>query len=168
MLQVIGPLGNSYPDPDGDFIAVAGGIGLASLFALMSKYRRQAYLFYGAMNRDELVMLEEARELSKEIFITTDDGSEGRKGLITDALRDYLDHSLPAQRPSQVYACGPAPMLRAVSELACSNRLSCYTSLEEHMACGIGACLGCVVKTVAGQKRVCKEGPVFNVQDIIW
>ncbi len=168
MLQVIGPLGNSYPEPTGHFIAVAGGIGIASLVAFMSKYRRQAYLFYGAMKRDELVMLEEVRELSKEAFITTDDGSDGRKGLITDALRDFLDNSLPSQRQSQVYACGPAPMLRAMSEIARSNRLSCYASIEEHMACGIGACLGCMVKTVAGQKRVCKEGPIFNVEDIIW
>jgi dihydroorotate dehydrogenase electron transfer subunit len=168
MLQIIGPLGNSYPDPAGDFIAVAGGIGFASLFAFMSKYRRQAYLFYGAMKRDELVMLDEAREFSKETFITTDDGSDGRKGLITEALRDFLDHSLLTQLPSKVYACGPPPMLRALSEIARSNRLSCYTSLEEHMACGIGACLGCVVKTVAGQKRVCKEGPIFNIEDIIW
>src|SRR5208283_5074698 len=68
VLQVIGPLGNSYPEPTGDFIAVAGGIGIASLVAFMSKYRRQAYLFYGAMKRDELVMLEEVRELSKEAF----------------------------------------------------------------------------------------------------
>jgi len=168
MLQVIGPLGNSYPEPAGDFIAVAGGIGFASLFAFMSKYRRQAYLFYGATKRDELVMLDEARELTKEIFITTDDGSDGRKGLITDELSDFLDRSLLIRRPSQVYACGPVPMLRALSEIARSNRLSCYISLEEHMACGIGACLGCMVKTVAGQKRACKEGPVFNIEDMIW
>jgi len=167
-LQVIGPLGNSYPEPDGDFIAVAGGIGIASLFAFMSKYRRRAYLFYGAMNKDELVMLDVVRELSKETFISTIDGSDGRKGLITDELRDFLDQAILARRPAQVYACGPVPMLRALAEIARSNSLSCYSSLEEHMACGIGACLGCMVKTVAGQQRVCKEGPVFNVEDLIW
>ncbi|HXW69432.1 MAG TPA: hypothetical protein VEJ88_07460, partial [Dissulfurispiraceae bacterium] len=110
-LQVIGPLGNSYPEPDGDFIAVAGGIGIASLFAFMSKYRRQAYLFYGAQNKDELVMLDAARELSKETFLSTCDGSDGCKGLITDELRDFLNRVIPARRPAQVYACGPVPML---------------------------------------------------------
>lgn len=164
MLQVIGPLGNSYPAPDGDFIAVAGGVGIASLLPFLREYRKRAFLFYGAMSSDELVMLEETRELSKEIFITTDDGSDGQKGWITHAVLDFLgrEGELP------VYACGPTPMLKTLSEIVLARGLSCFASMEEHMACGIGACLGCMVKTVSGQKRVCKEGPVFKLGDIIW
>ncbi len=168
VVQVIGPLGNSYPEPDGDFIAVAGGIGIASLIPFIRKYRQRAYLFYGALNTDELVMLEEIRELAKEIFITTDDGSDGQKGWITHAVKDFLAASPGTYHRSQIYACGPVPMLKALSEITRAAGLSCYASMEEHMACGIGACLGCMVKTVNGQKRVCKEGPVFNIEDIVW
>jgi len=177
MLQVIGPLGNSYPEPEGDFIAVGGGIGMASLFPFLRKYSQRAYLFYEAMSTRELIMLEEIRELVKEIFITTDDGSDGQKGWITHAVKDFLDElKIPPHPPLEkgsegglpVYACGPVPMLKTLSEITRTARLTCYASMEEHMACGIGACLGCMVKTVTGQKRVCKEGPVFNIEDIIW
>lgn len=163
-VQVLGPLGNGYPLPDGDFIAVAGGIGFASLFPLLERRPGKAHLFYGARNVDELVMLEEAQALSKELYVAADDGSAGEKGLITDLLSSRL----PALGSGLVYACGPTPMLRALRDLAAAKGLKGYVSLEEHMACGVGACLGCVVKTVSGQKRVCKEGPVFAVEDVIW
>lgn len=176
-LQVIGPLGNSYPEPSGDFIVVAGGIGIASLIPLMRKYEKRAYLFYGAMKSGELVMLEDAAELSRELFITTDDGSRGQKGLITDAVKSFLGSR---EGGMQVYACGPAPMLKALSEFTLAAGIVCHASLEEHMACGIGACLGCMVKVrrqrieAGGRsggweyRRVCKEGPVFDVADVIW
>jgi dihydroorotate dehydrogenase electron transfer subunit len=178
IINVIGPLGNSYPEPYGDFIAVAGGIGIASLFPLLEKYKNRAYLFYGARNREELVILNEVKALSKEIFIATDDGSEGQKGLVTGLLKDSLlvtRYSLP------IYACGSTPMLKELSKLVTRYSLpcKCYVSLEEHMACGVGACLGCVTKVrsqkseVRSQnnwtyKRVCKEGPVFEIEDIVW
>ncbi len=189
VLQVIGPLGNSYPEPEGDFIAVAGGIGIASLLPLIRRYRKRAYLFYGAMNTDELVMFEETKELVKEIFITTDDGSDGQKGWITHAVKDFLGASRSAlggiRQGLRVYACGPVPMLKTLSEITRAAELTCYASMEEHMACGIGACLGCVVKVrkqptpppLPGgdllneqfiYKRVCKEGPIFNIGDILW
>lgn len=167
-ITIIGPLGNSYPDPQGDFIAVAGGVGIASLFPLLSKHAGKAHLFYGARNSDELVFATESGTLVKGISIATDDGSAGEKGFITEHLRHCLGalpgpaHRLP------VYACGPTPMLKAVAQMAHERGLSCYVSLEEHMACGIGACLGCMVKTVSGQKRVCKEGPVFEAGDVVW
>ncbi len=174
MLQVIGPLGNSYSDPEGDFIAVAGGIGIASLLPFMRKYKKHAYLFYGAMKSDELVMLEEARELSKKIFITTDNGSDGQEGCVTCAVEDFIREARITQPASggagalPIYSCGPTAMLKELSRIARAAGLMCCASLEEHMACGIGACLGCMVKTVTGQKRVCKEGPIFNLEDIIW
>lgn len=176
-LQVIGPLGNSYPEPSGDFIVVAGGIGIASLIPFMRKYEKRAYLFYGAMRSGELVMLEDAAELSMELFVSTDDGSRGQKGLITDSVKSFLGER---ERGMQVYACGPAPMLKALSEITSPAGIVCHASLEEHMACGIGACLGCMVKVRSRRiesgkrgreweyRRVCKEGPIFDLADIIW
>lgn len=178
VINVIGPLGNSYPEPHGDFIALAGGIGIASLLHLLARFKNKAYLFYGARNKEELVMLNEARAISKESFITTDDGSEGEKGLIIDSLMKFFN-SLPITHyPLPIYACGPTPMLRELSKVVADKEIKCYISLEEHMACGIGTCLGCVVK-VRDQntedrtqnwtyKRVCKEGPVFAIEDIVW
>ena len=168
IIDVIGPLGNSYSAPEGGFIAIAGGIGIVSLLPLLRRFKKRAYLFYGARNKDELIMLNEARSLSKEIFITTDDGSEGEKGLITDSLSDFLNPSRITHYALPIYACGPTPMLKELSKVVADKDIKCYVSLEEHMACGVGACLGCVVKTVSGYKRVCKEGPVFDIREIIW
>jgi len=173
VLQVVGPLGNSYPEPKKDFIAVAGGIGIASLLPFLRKYPKRAFLFYGALSNDELVMLDEARELSKEIFITTDDGSDGQKGWITHAVKDFLKEMTIHPSSPRVYACGPAAMLKTLSWITHAARLTCYASMEEHMACGIGACLGCMVKVrKRGReweyKRVCKEGPIFDLKDIVW
>ncbi len=200
IINAIGPLGNSYPEPNDDFITVAGGIGIASLFPLLEKYKKRAYLFYGARNREELVMLNEAKALSKEIFITTDDGSEGQKGLVTDLLKNFFDASRITHHASRIYACGPTPMLKELYRIIKSQIpnpksqiIKCYVSLEEHMACGVGACLGCVVKVRSQNqnikrfwcsaehsrsecsgtedwtyKRVCKEGPVFNLEEIVW
>ena len=167
-IGIIGPIGNGYPPPDGDFIAVAGGVGIASLFPLLERYPDRAYLFYGTRSRDELVMLDESRAVSKEVFIATNDGSEGQKGLITDLLKGFLDTSRITHHALRIYACGPAPMMRALSGVIEGRAIRCFASLEEHMACGVGACLGCMVKTVSGQKRVCKEGPVFDIGEIVW
>ncbi|MDI6801615.1 MAG: dihydroorotate dehydrogenase electron transfer subunit [Thermodesulfovibrionales bacterium] len=177
-INVIGPLGNSYPEPQEDFIAVAGGIGIASLLPLLSRFKKKAYLFYGARNSDELVMLNEAKSLSKEVAITTDDGSEGQKGLITDVLRDFLNSSRITYHALQIYACGPMPMIKELSSICMNKGLRCYASFEEHMACGVGACHGCVIKVRRQNtedrtqkwiyERVCKEGPVFDVREIVW
>lgn len=166
-LQVLGPLGNSYPLPEKDFIAVAGGIGFASLLPLLARCPGKAHFFYGARNSDELVMAVEAELMARDMVVATDNGSAGRKGLITGALEDYLSsHSGGPALP--VYACGPASMLKALRRIVAEKGMRCYVSLEEHMACGVGACLGCVVRTTSGYKRVCKEGPVFDMEDIVW
>lgn len=178
LINVIGPLGNNYPIPEGDFIAIAGGIGIASLFPLLEQFKRRAYLFYGTRNKEELIMLPEVKSLVKELFITTDDGSEGKRGLITEVLRDFLNSLFVTRYSLPIYACGPTPMLKELSQIIAGKDVKCYISLEEHMACGVGACLGCVVKVRSqktedrGQtwtyKRVCKEGPVFDMEDIVW
>ncbi|MDO9573133.1 MAG: dihydroorotate dehydrogenase electron transfer subunit, partial [Candidatus Omnitrophota bacterium] len=106
----------------------------------------------------------EFKELGCAVKFSTDDGSLGFSGRVTDLLKAVLAQGLS----SKIFACGPAPMLKAVTRIACENNIDSQLSLEEHMACGIGACLGCVVSTKSGYKRVCKDGPVFSGQELIW
>jgi dihydroorotate dehydrogenase electron transfer subunit len=113
-------------------------------------------------------MLDEARVLAKEVFLTTDDGSAYRKGLITGPLKEHIESAVFINKPLPIYTCGPIPMLKQIACILNGSGLNCSASLEEVMACGVGACLGCVVMTTSGYKRVCKEGPVFNIKDIIW
>ena len=168
IIQMLGPLGNAYPAPEGDFIVLSGGIGIASLFMLLEKYNKRANLFCGARNCDELLMLDEAKALAKDVCITTDDGTACRKGLITEPFKDFIESKSFAKNPLPIYSCGPIPMLRELADIVAGRGLICYASLEEVMACGVGACLGCVTKTTEGYKRVCKEGPVFKIEDIVW
>lgn len=167
-INVLGPLGTYYPKPQGDFIVVAGGIGIASVYALIKEHPLQAVLFYGARLKSELILLDELKPLLKALYISTDDGSLGIKGTAVDALKAYLkrDMKLP------IYACGPKAMLKAVADITRQNALKAFVSMEEHMACGMGACLGCVCKGLENSKatllRVCTEGPVFDSEVLIW
>lgn len=169
-IEVLGPLGNHYPvPPEGQApLVIAGGIGIASVFPFLHNYQGRAFVFYGARNGDEIFMLDELKGMDREVFISTDDGSLGTKGNIVDVLSNYLNSNRTDISNYVLYACGPHPMLKAVSKVAASNNLTAYISMEEHMACGLGACLGCVVKTKTGYKRVCKEGPVFKSEEIVW
>jgi dihydroorotate dehydrogenase electron transfer subunit len=168
VVQMLGPLGNSYPAPSGDFVILTGGIGIASVFSLLDKYPGRAHIFCGARNCDELLMLDDVERLAKKLYVTTDDGTYCRKGLITEPLKEFIESETFKRNPLPIYACGPTLMLRELSKIADGKGLACYISLEEVMACGVGACLGCVTGTVAGYKRVCKEGPVFSIEDVIW
>jgi len=169
-IEVLGPLGTSYPAPaDGQMpLVVAGGIGVASVFPFLLEQRDKAVLFYGARSRDEILMLEELKSICKEVYISTDDGSLGTKGNVVEMLDGYLGDDKMNPNKHVLYACGPHPMLKAVSKLSAMRCVTAYISMEENMACGLGACLGCVVKTKAGYKRVCKEGPVFRSEEIAW
>jgi dihydroorotate dehydrogenase electron transfer subunit len=166
--QLLGPLGNSWPEPQGDFILVAGGIGIASVYSLLELCPQRAHVFCGCRNCDELLMLEDISRLAKKVYVTTDDGSYCRAGLITEPFVEFVESSGFSDNPLPVYACGPNPMLRELANIVRDRNLSCYVSLEEVMACGVGACLGCVCKTKSGYTRICKEGPVFNIRDIVW
>lgn len=173
MLSVLGPLGNSYPMPSEDRTAViiAGGLGIASVFFLAEKIINsggKAVVYYGARTETDLLMIEKLRTLTKHLYISTDDGSCGEKGCVTDMLGNFLSSSPSLASGGMIYACGPEKMLQAVSAIAGDRRIDAYVSLEERMACGIGACLGCVVRTTKGYKRVCKEGPVFRAGDVVW
>ncbi|MEW6213842.1 MAG: dihydroorotate dehydrogenase electron transfer subunit [Nitrospirota bacterium] len=179
VLNVLGPLGKGYPEPESDKtpLLIAGGIGIASIFPLAEALAKKAYVLYGARDKDGLLMLDELKGLTDELIISTDDGSMGEKGTVVDVLNDFLVHLSPITQANpesirgcgySIYACGPKPMLEAVSRIAFKKGLKGYISAEEHMACGVGACLGCAVRTINGYKMVCKEGPVFSIEEIVW
>lgn len=170
MIDVLGPLGNSYPVPavNQTPLIVAGGIGMASLFSLAERFAKSAYIFYGARTTQELLFLEELGGYAKSLSVSTDDGSSGKKGTVGDMLDGFLTQNPSLVSSSVLYACGPSKMLEFVSRVAKDRNMVAYISMEENMACGIGACLGCVVKTAEGYKRVCMEGPVFDVREIAW
>jgi dihydroorotate dehydrogenase electron transfer subunit len=156
---------------------VTGGIGVAPFYLLLKealKYKpRKLYVFYGARTKDELFFLSFFRRYSDRIFISTDDGTKGYKGFITDLMRDKLkDKSVfgAAHDTLLIFSCGPRIMMKKVAQLAESKNIECHVSMEEIMGCGLGACLSCVVQSRKGDDdylTVCKDGPVFNSEQIV-
>lgn len=178
-LDVIGPLGNGFTYPTTDnrqltTILVAGGMGVAPLAFLAErlvhsskfKVQRKVIVLLGARTKKEILCEKEFKKLGCDVKISTDDGSKGFKGRVTESLKHLL--STIDYRPSTIYACGPHPMLKEIAKISQRHNIPSQVSLEAHMACGIGACMGCIVKTKAGYQRVCKEGPVFSVQEVVW
>ncbi len=168
-MEFIGPLGNGFPLDEREGvkpILVAGGMGIAPLVALVEKFaKRQPVFFYGARRAEEVLCLDELNSIGIAPVISTDDGTSGQRGVVTDLVEEFLSHQSSS---AAIYSCGPKPMLMALSGIAKKYKIRAYMALEESMACGVGACLGCVIKTVDGYKRVCKEGPVFSSDDIMW
>jgi len=163
-VDVLMPLGNGLFEASRDKLNVvlAGGIGISgvSLFCRLLKEKNLNFkVYYGARSKEYLVMLDWFSKYSIPIEVYTDDGSFGKKGFVTDALKD-IDSA-------NIYACGPSPMLKAVQNISKQKGFDAYLSLENPMACGYGVCLGCVVKTSDGYVRTCVEGPVFKSDEII-
>lgn len=171
-IDLLGPLGNGFTIPKKRlvFILVAGGMGVAPLVALAEELvkskNRQVHAIIGARSKRRLFCERDFKELGVKPIVATDDGSYGKKALATEVL-DKLLLRVGTVLPT-IFACGPEPMLKGVSHIARKRGLECYASLEENIACGVGACLGCAVKTKLGYKLVCKDGPVFNLNEIIW
>jgi dihydroorotate dehydrogenase electron transfer subunit len=170
LLDIIGPLGNSFSIIDTPCsILVAGGMGVAPLMFLAKKLSKpKTLILIGAKTKKQLLCEEEFKKLGCEVKIATDDGSKGFHGRATELLRKVLRAPSTGQQAASIYACGPHPMLKALADISRNYTIPAQISLEEHMSCGIGACLGCVVDTKQGFKRVCKEGPVFKAEEIIW
>ena len=180
-LDVIGPLGNgfNYRLPITDYrlpILVSGGMGVAPLVFLADTLahsqhcpagKKKILVLIGAKTRNQLLCEREFKRLGCNVKISTDDGSKGFKGQVTDLLKRVLRLAISDKRLA-IYACGPRPMLKEISRISKKHKIPAQVSLEEHMACGIGVCLGCAVNTKEGFKRVCKEGPVFNADEISW
>jgi len=172
-LDIIGPLGNGFNTgkrsrPIGRAILVAGGIGIAPLVALAKRLKADRVsltAFLGTRTKGQLLCIDDLKGLGARLHIATEDGSRGYKGLITNLLKRRLTvHDSQAI----IYACGPHQMLKAIAMVAKKKRLTCQVSLEERMACGTGACLGCAVKTMTGIRMACKDGPIFKSGDIVW
>ena len=170
-LDVLGPLGNGFSILDSRCsLLVGGGIGIAPLLFLAEHLsavsRQRLVVFIGARTKKEILCKKEFADLSLDVKICTDDGSVGFPGKVTDLLK----HSLLTEGfgPLRIYACGPKPMLREISTISKKYNIPAQISLDEYMACGLGVCLGCMVKTSRGYKSVCKEGPVFDSAKIRW
>jgi dihydroorotate dehydrogenase electron transfer subunit len=172
-VDVLGPLGTSFPAPDSDTVdlLVAGGVGLPPLYmqgelAAAQKLVARSELLYGGRGTKDLVLLDEMKAMGLTMHLTTEDGSVGAKGLVTRALEARLD----AHRGKRVrvMGCGPNAMLWAVARLARDREVPCFISLEENMACGIGVCLGCAIPARSRPYRyVCSNGPVFDAADVL-
>jgi len=163
ILNLVYPLGNSFSIPSGEkALLVGGGVGIAPMLLLAKLLKEKGFqpdVLIGGRTANDIVEPEKYQPYG-EVFITTDDGSAGEKGMVTQ-------HSLfsgKIKEYSAIYACGPDPMMKAVARVAASHDIFCEISLENTMACGIGACLCCVVETIDGNKTTCIEGPVFDTR----
>ncbi len=183
-LDIIGPLGNGFTMPKSphcNVLIIAGGFGAAPLYYLakeLSNTQKSGSItvILGASTSEMLLMPDAFRKLTADVRIATDDGSEGCCGFATIPMAEYVqeyDNSLPLI----IYACGPTPMLKSIAEFSNEHELSCQISSEAKMACGVGACMGCVIKVKDNTSentdlfkyvRSCKEGPVFDAKEVIW
>lgn len=189
-LDIIGPLGNGFTirpktkdHRPQTTILVAGGIGVAPLLALAEKLveslefrvqRKKIFILIGACKKEHILCANDFKKLGCKVIISTEDGSLGKRGLITEQLNFLL--STINYELSTIYACGPTAMLKAVAKIAEARQIECQVSLDERMACGVGVCLGCPVRIKSPEsssqgtayKMVCKDGPVFNAKEIAW
>lgn len=167
-ISILGTLGNGFPLDEAEgkkVFLMGGGIGVPPILELAKQMKADKQIIMGY--RDSKTFLKEDFEKYGRVYIATEDGSVGTRGNVMDAIRENaLDAEL-------IYACGPMPMLRAIKAYAEEHHIRAYISLEEHMACGVGACLGCVVKTKeidhhshVHNARICTDGPVFDAADV--
>ena len=166
-LNCVLPLGNGFTMPqsaDERLLLVGGGVGVAPLLYMGAEMQQQGCeptFLLGARSQKDLLMLDEFRKYGR-VLVTTEDGSEGERGFVTN-------HSILAKEQfTRIATCGPKPMMVAVARMADKLGIACEASLENMMACGVGACLCCVEKTTEGNLCVCKEGPVFDTKRLLW
>jgi len=171
-LSVIGPLGHGFtiPRSGGETpLLVAGGYGMAAMYLLAQRSPQKGIVFVGGRRRADILCEKEFQSLGWEVRATTEDGSQGEKGLVTQPLRDELKRSTAIRK---LFACGPTPMLKAVGKLAEEFMVPAELSMDEHMCCGVGVCLTCVIPVKSGDgweyQRTCTEGPVFDAKQVVW
>lgn len=166
VLSLVLPLGKGFSIPAdtvSKVLLAGGGVGVAPMLYLGSELKKRGFevaFLLGARSKGDLLELEELEKIGS-VYVSTDDGSMGEHGLITK-------NSALQKSWQMLYCCGPMPMMKAMASYAMRNNIECEVSLENRMACGVGACLCCVEDTVEGNLCVCKEGPVFNIKRLKW
>lgn len=158
-IQIFGPLGNGFDMNmlKGKIAIVGGGIGIAPLLYLAKKLGKSADVYLGY--RDSVYIAEEFENYSNSLVIVTEDGKTGQKGFVTEYVK--------IENYDVVVACGPEIMMNKIIAKCRDKNIKCYISLERRMACGLGACLGCTVETINGNKRACKDGPIFSSEELV-
>jgi len=171
-LSVIGPLGHGFtlPKPGAEIpLLVAGGYGMAALYLLAQRSPQKGIVFVGGRRRVDILCESQFQALGWDVRVTTEDGSHGEKGLVTQPLLAELKRP---QAGRKLFACGPTPMLAAVGRIADQFNVPAELSMDEHMCCGVGVCLTCVIPVRAGDgweyQRTCTEGPVFDSRQVLW
>ena len=169
-IDVLGPVGTPFQLPSKEIkqvVMVAGGIGIAPFLILsdaLKKRKMDLVLFYGGRTKGHVYPMKEFKENGCRIFVSTDDGGAGVKGRVTDLFSKVKVDA----KTTMIYTCGPHPMMAAVKRFAQKNNLRGQAACEEVMACALGACLGCSIKTTTGYKTVCYDGPVFDIHEVIF
>jgi len=181
-LNALGPLGNGFTLPrvrstgrrainnESRAIIIAGGIGAAPLVCLAEELTRKkikTIVLIGAKTKDMILCEKDFKKVTAEVYISTDDGTYGSHGLVSNLFHKILK-TTESRFETVVYVCGPRGMLKCIAGICHERNFECQVSMEESMACGIGVCLGCNVLTRSGNKLVCKDGPVFDANEIIW
>ncbi|MDR1564314.1 MAG: dihydroorotate dehydrogenase electron transfer subunit [Oscillospiraceae bacterium] len=170
IIDLIAPLGHGFDlgDPSLQAVFVGGGIGVPPLLEAAKSYGRNASVYLGFRSEEAMILVRDFAVRGAAVRIATDDGSLGYHGFVTDLLKEKLQND----HVDIIYACGPRPMLKLIAAMAREQGVACQVSLEERMGCGIGACLVCacpILKDgVPTYRHVCKEGPVFNAEEVVW
>ncbi|MCU0770851.1 MAG: dihydroorotate dehydrogenase electron transfer subunit [Verrucomicrobia bacterium] len=174
-LSVIAPLGHGFtvPQPGAETpLLVAGGYGMAAMYLLAQRSPQKGIVFVGGRRRVDILCEAEFQSLGWQVRATTEDGSHGEKGLVTQPLLEEIRNPQSAIRHPKLFACGPTPMLKAVGQIAEEYKVPAELSMDEHMCCGVGVCLTCVIPIKSGDdweyQRTCSEGPVFDAKDVAW
>lgn len=166
-IDIIAPLGNGFKVIDGKkAICIGGGIGTPPMVGIAKEYGKNATVISGFRSANAVILQDDFKAQGNETILCTDDGTSGIHGFVTDALKEKLQ----TEKPDIIYACGPMPMLKAVVTIAEEYGIESQVSLEQRMACGVGACLVCVCRTVKDGKEifshVCTDGPVFDGKEV--
>lgn len=168
-LDILGPLGNGFfPDKDKKAIFIGGGIGCPPMLGAAEDYGTNAVAILGFRSAENAILIDDFKRVCTSVEVTTNDGTLGKKGFVTDVLKDMLEDDNSAV----VYSCGPMPMQKGIAQMCEKYGAQCFVSLEQRMGCGIGACLVCACKTKDADgehmKHVCKNGPVFDAREVEW
>lgn len=169
-INILGPLGNGFDINENikSAIVIGGGIGVPPMLGIASNLKEKCSAIIGFRNRDVLILEQDFKNYNCNTSACTDDGSYGTHGFVSDVLKEQLK----IKKPSIIYACGPTPMLKVIADIAKESNVRCQVSLEERMGCGVGACLGCACKIISDgketYKHVCKDGPVFEAEEVVF